>query len=197
MTGRKAVCGAVKADVERGFAVVDKVADALFVRDLCNEAAGLQFFVNTHVDDIYKAAEGIDAAKPRPNLVIKSVAEGIKFAANFTKAISKLWEDEGLKNDASIEEWKKIRYKKFAPDWCKDDNDIFNRICNGDKSVNAIKLKKRYPDHKDDIASLDKDLRVVIVGKIMEPMDNLFLSIGNELIDLLDEIGRASCRERV
>ena len=49
MTGRKAVCGAVKADVERGFAVVDKVADALFVRDLCNEAAGLQFFVNTHV----------------------------------------------------------------------------------------------------------------------------------------------------
>ena len=32
------------------------------------------------VDDIYKAAEGIDAAKPRPNLVIKSVEEGIKFA---------------------------------------------------------------------------------------------------------------------
>lgn len=153
--------------------------------------------IEGHVDDIYKAAEGIDAAKPRPNLIIKSVEEGIKFAANFTKAISKLWEDEGLKNDASIEEWKKIRYKKFAPDWCKDDNDIFNRICNGDKSVNAIKLKKRYPDHKDDIASLDKDLRVVIVGKIMEPMDNLFLSIGNELIDLLDGFVNSGAKDKI
>ena len=135
--------------------------------------------VEGHVDDIYKAAEGIDKAKPRPNLVIKSAQEGIKFAEQFTKAISKLWEDEGLKTDVSIEDWKKIRFKKFAPEWCKDDDDIFNRMCNDDKSVNANLLKKRYPEHKDDIALLDKDLRKEVVGKIMEPMDNLFLAIGN------------------
>ena len=68
--------------------------------------------VEGHVDDIYKAAEGIDQAKPRPNLVVKSVEDGIKFADKFTKAITKLWEDEGLKNDASIEDWKKVRFKK-------------------------------------------------------------------------------------
>jgi len=153
--------------------------------------------VEGHVDDVYKAAEGIDAAKPRPNLVIKSAEEGIKFAEKFTKAISKLWEDEGLKPDASIEEWKKIRYKKFAPDWCKDDDDIFNRMCNDDKSVKATELKKRYPEHKDDIALLDKDLRKEVVGKIMEPMDNLFLAIGNELIDLLDGFVNSGAKDSI
>lgn len=153
--------------------------------------------VEGHVDDIYKAAKGIDAAKPRPNLVIKSAEEGIKFAEKFTKAISKLWEDEGLKPDVSIEEWKKIRYKKFAPEWCKNDDDIFNRMCNDDKSVKATELKKRYPDHKDDIALLDKDLRKEVVGKIMEPMDNLFLAIGNELIDLLDGFVNSGAKDSI
>ena len=153
--------------------------------------------VEGHVDDIYKAAEGIDAAKPRPNLVIKSAEEGIKFAEKFTKAISKLWENEGLKPDVSIEEWKKVRYKKFAPDWCKDDDDIFNRMCNDDKSVKATELKKRYPEHKDDIALLDKDLRKEVVGKIMEPMDNLFLAIGNELIDLLDGFVNSGAKDSI
>ena len=37
----------------------------------------------------------------------------MKFAERFSKEISKLWEDEGLKTDVSIEEWKKIRFKKF------------------------------------------------------------------------------------
>lgn len=153
--------------------------------------------VEGHVDDIYKAAEGIDAAKPRPNLVIKSAEEGIKFAEQFSKAILKLWEDEGLKPDVSIEEWKKIRYKKFAPDWCKDDDDIFNRMCNDDKSIKATELKKRYPEHKDDIALLDKDLRKEVVGKIMEPMDNLFLAIGNELIDLLDGFVNSGAKDSI
>lgn len=153
--------------------------------------------VEGHVDDIYKAAEGIDKAKPRPNLVIKSAQEGIKFAEQFTKAISKLWEDEGLKTDVSIEDWKKIRFKKFAPEWCKDDDDIFNRMCNDDKSVNANLLKKRYPEHKDEIALLDKDLRKEVVGKIMEPMDNLFLAIGNELIDLLDGFVNSGAKDSI
>ena len=153
--------------------------------------------VEGHVDDIYKAAEGIDKAKPRPNLVIKSAQEGIKFAEQFTKAISKLWEDEGLKTDVSIEDWKKIRFKKFAPEWCKDDDDIFNRMCNDDKSVKATELKKRYPEHKDDIALLDKDLRKEVVGKIMEPMDNLFLAMGNELIDQLDGFINSGAKDKI
>ena len=153
--------------------------------------------VEGHVDELYKAAEGIDEAKPRPDLMIKNLEEGIKFAEKFTKAILKLWEDEGLKPDTSIEEWKKIRFKKFAPEWCKDDDDIFNRMCNDDKSVNANLLKKRYPEHKDEIPKLDKELRKEIVGKIMEPMDNLFLAIGNELIDQLDGFINSGAKDKI
>lgn len=154
--------------------------------------------VEGDVDDIYKAAEGIDEAKPRPNLVIRSLEEGTKFAEKFTKEISKLWTNEGLDNDATIEDWKKVRFKKFAPDWFKNDDDIFNRLCNNDKSVKATLLKKRYPEHQDEISSkLDKEIKGEVVGKIMEPMDNLFLSIGNELIDLLDGFVNSGTKNEV
>lgn len=154
--------------------------------------------VEGDVDDIYKAAEGIDEAKPRPNLVIRSLEEGAKFAEKFTKEISKLWTNEGLDNDVTIEDWKKVRFKKFAPDWCKNDDDIFNRLCNNDKSVKATLLKKRYPEHQDEIPSkLDKEIKGEVVGKIMEPMDNLFLSIGNELIDLLDGFVNSGTKNEV
>ena len=39
---------AVKADVKRGLAVVDHLADLFLVGDLCDQTAGHQFLVNTH-----------------------------------------------------------------------------------------------------------------------------------------------------
>ena len=140
--------------------------------------------IEGHVDELYKAAEGIDEAKPRPDLMIKNLEEGTKFAEKFTKAITKLWTDEKLNTDASIEDWKKARFNKFAPDWCKGDDVIFNRLCNGDKSVNLRELKKKYPN--EDVGDLDKGIKKTVVPQIMEPMDNLFLAIGNELLDQLD-----------
>ena len=142
--------------------------------------------VEGHVDELYKAAEGIDEAKPRPDLMIRSLEEGIKFAQKFSKDISKLWSDEGLSLDTSIEEWKKSRFKKFAPSWCNNDMDLFNRFCNGDKSVNMRLLKKKYADHIDELNDLDKKGKKTVVSQIMEPIDNLFLSIGNELLDQLE-----------
>ena len=153
--------------------------------------------VEGNVDDIYKAAEGIDKAKPRPNLVIRSLEDGIKFAKKFTADISKLWSDEGLNNTASVEDWKKSRFKKFAPAWCKDDDRIFNRLCNGDKSINLRLLKKEYAEHADELDALDKKEGKKLVGKIMEPMDNLFLSIGNELIDLLDGFVNSENKDKI
>lgn len=153
--------------------------------------------VEGNVDDIYKAAEGIDKAKPRPNLVIRSLEEGIKFAKKFSQDISKLWSDEGLENTASVEDWKKSRFRKFAPAWCKDDDRIFNRLCNADKTVNLRLLKKEYEDHIDELNELDKKEGKKLVGKIMEPMDNLFLSIGNELIDQLDGFINSGSKEKI
>ena len=151
--------------------------------------------VEGHVDELYKAAEGIDEAKPRPNLMIKNIEDGIKFADKFSKSISKLWEDEGLKTTDSIEDWKKIRFKKFAPDWCKEDMDIFNRLCNGDKSINLRELKKRYPN--EDLSDLDKGMKKSLPAQIMEPMDNLFLAIGNELLDQLEGFVNSDDKENI
>lgn len=176
----------------------DKVAfHGYQIYELQNGKWNLQEDVEGHVDEIYNAAEGIDAAKPRQDLVIRSLQDGIKFAEKFNKEIAKLWSDEGLTTDKSIEEWKHVRFKKFAPDWCKNDDDIFNRICNDDKSVKATELKKRYPEHKDEIPELDKSIKKEVVGNIMEPMDNLFLSIGNELIDLLDGFINSGTKDKV
>ena len=78
--------------------------------------------VEGHVDELYKAAEGIDEAKPRPDLMIKNLEDSIKFAEKCTKAISKLWSDEGLNNEASVEDWKKARFKKKFTrflNWCE------------------------------------------------------------------------------
>lgn len=140
--------------------------------------------VEGNVDELYNAAEGIDEAKPRQDLMIKNLENSIQFAKKFTKDIIELWNKEGLDSNMSIEEWKKSRYHKLAPKWCKDDLDIFNRLCNNDKSINLRELKKRYPD--EDLSELDKSMKRELVSKIMEPIDNLFLSIGNELIDQLD-----------
>ena len=176
----------------------DKVAfHGYQIYELQNGKWNLQEDVEGHVDEIYKAAEGIDAAKPRQDLVIRSLHDGIKFAEKFDKEIAKLWSDEGLTTDKSIEDWKYVRFKKFAPEWCREDDDIFNRICNDDKSVKATELKKRYPEHKDEIPELEKTIKKEVVGNIMEPMDNLFLSIGNELIDLLDGFINSGTKDKV
>ena len=153
--------------------------------------------VEGNVDDIYDAAKDIDAAKPRPDLVIKSAEDGVKFAAAFKKKIVELFKSEGLDMDTSIEDWKRVRFRKYADDWFKDDDDIFNRICNDDKSVKATELKKRYPDHKDDISKLDKQIKKDLCAKIMDPIDNLFLSIGNELIDMLDGFINSSSKNKI
>lgn len=137
------------------------------------------------VEDIYKVAEGIDAAKPRPNLIIKSIEEGQKFVKQFTKSIDRLFADEDLNLTDSIEEWKFARFNKVKPEWLdKNVREIFNRWFNNDKSFKATELKKVYPDHYDEVK--DDKFGKPFVTKVMEPLDNLFLAIGNELIDLLD-----------
>ena len=176
----------------------DKVAfHGYQIYELQNGKWNLQEDVEGHVDDLYKAANGIDAAKPRQDLVIRSLQDGIKFAKKFNKESAKLWNNEGLTMDKSVEDWKHVRFKKFAPEWCREDDDIFNRICNDDKSVKATELKKRYPEHKDDISQLEKSIKKEVVGNIMEPMDTLFLSIGNELIDLLDGFINSGTKDKV
>lgn len=152
--------------------------------------------VEGDVDLIYKAAEGIDAAKPRPNLILKSIEDGNKFAAQFSKAIDRLFDNEGLKLSDTIEDWKFARFEKIKPEWLdKNVREIFNRWFNKDKSFKANELKKIYPDHYNDVK--DDNFPKPFIAEVMKPLDNLFLSIGNELIDLLDGFTNSETHNKV
>jgi hypothetical protein len=152
--------------------------------------------VEGDVDLIYKAAEGIDAAKPRPNLILKSIEDGNKFAAQFSKAIDRLFDNEGLKLSDTIEDWKFARFEKIKPEWLdKNVREIFNRWFNKDKSFKANELKKIYPEHYNDVK--DDNFPKPFIAEVMKPLDNLFLSIGNELIDLLDGFTNSETHNKV
>lgn len=143
--------------------------------------------VEGHVEDIYKAAEGIDAAKPRMNLVIKSVEEANKFAKLFKGKLEKLFKDEKLGTNVSLETWKRVRFEKIMPEWLNDGGKdvvtaVYNRWFNDDKSFKAAELKKIYADNYKDVVS-DKFAKPY-VKQVMEPIDDLFLEIGNQFINL-------------
>lgn len=143
--------------------------------------------VEGHVEDIYKAAEGIDAAKPRMNLVIKSVEDANKFAKVFRGKLEKLFKDEKLGTNVSLETWKRVRFEKIMPEWLNDGGKdivtaVYNRWFNDDKSFKAAELKKIYTDHYKDVVS-DKFAKP-FVKQVMEPIDDLFLEIGNQFIKL-------------
>jgi hypothetical protein len=141
--------------------------------------------VEGHVDDIYKAAEGMNEARPRKNLVVKSIEEAAKFAKVFKSDLENLFKSEGLSINATIDEWKRKRFDAIKPSWLdKEVNRVFDRWFNDDKSLKATDLKKLYPDHYDEVKS-DKFAKPFI-KQVMEPIDDLFLEIGNAFINLCD-----------
>ena len=152
--------------------------------------------VEGHVEELYKAAEGIDQAKPRPDLVIKSTEEAAKLCEKFKKEIIKLWKNEKLDLSATIDEWRHVRFKKMAPEWMKEDDDIFNRLFNNDKSVSLTVIKKRYPEHKEELTDLDKKFKKEICNNVSGVLDNLFLNIGNEMIDILDGFVNSGAKDK-
>lgn len=152
--------------------------------------------VEGHVDDIYKAAAGIDSARPRMNLVIKSVEEAAKFAKVFKSDLENLFKAEGLSLKNTIEDWKRARFNKLKPEWLDKEVDrIYDRWFNSDKSFKASELKKIYVDHYDDVKS-DKFAKTY-VKSVMEPIDDLFLEIGNAFIKMCDGFTNASSHNTI
>ena len=137
--------------------------------------------VEGDVDAIYKAAEGIDKAKPRANLIVKSVEDANKFAKDFKLKLANIYKNEKLDMTATIEEWKRARFESLKPDWLDKEVDaIYNRWFNNDKSFKAANIKKLYSEHYSDIMG-DK-LAKEYIKEVMEPMDEIFMAIGNAFI---------------
>ena len=89
----------------------------------------------------------------------------------------------------SIREWKYDRYfeyiKKEYP-WILDGrhDELYARWFDGNKQMNLRELKKVYANNVDDLVELDKKKYKDIVGYVIEPLDTLFLKLGNDIIRL-------------
>ena len=136
------------------------------------------------LDVIQKAIEKDDKAKLTPNIIIQVTKDSNKFANEYKKKVIDLFKSEGLGKDATIEDWKKKRFKSIAPEWMTEKDAFFNRWFNSDKSVNIRILKKSYPEHIDEIVSIDKKDYKKYVKDVIEPIDDLFLDMSNKVIEL-------------
>lgn len=143
--------------------------------------------------EIRKAAEGIDEAVPRPQLVIKDVKSATEYAQKAINKINSVFRDYNISNDGTIGDYKKARYMDIAPDWAKND-DCFERIVNGNKEKNLRELKKQYPELPGFEKSKEKKQ---LLKDIMSDLDYVFSSIGNVLIDLLDGFTNGGAEDKV
>jgi len=136
------------------------------------------------LDVIQKAIDKDDKAKLTPNVIIQVTKDSNKFANEYKKKVLELFKSEGLGKEATIEDWKKKRFEKVAPEWMTEKDAFFNRWFNSDKSVNIRILKKSYPEHADEITSIDKKDYKKYVKDVIEPIDELFLDMSNKAIEL-------------
>lgn len=135
--------------------------------------------------EIAKAAEGVKSTEPRPDLIIKSVEEGKKIAENFCKDIEAIFQKEGLKTSDTIDGWKMKRFAEVCPEWLVPE-DVYRRWFYADKSKNMVQLKKKYAEKAEELKRLDQKEYKLLVSKVMEPLDDLILKIGNTLIENLE-----------
>ena len=139
------------------------------------------------VDDIYKVASEIDAAQPRPDLVINNIEKAEEFKKTYISKMRELFMDAGLDTSSTLDELKITRFKETKPEWLRDDSTligVYRRWFDNDKSYKATQAKKDYPDHYADI--MDDKLAKKNVRSVMKPIDKLFLQIGNSVISILD-----------
>jgi hypothetical protein len=61
---------------------------------------------------------------------------------------------------------------------------LYNRWFNSDKSTNIRLIKQMYPDNISELTDLDKKGYKDIVSDITDPLDQIFMSLGNDVIKL-------------
>lgn len=141
------------------------------------------------LDKLEKACENIDNAKPTPKVIINLVDDANDLIDKYHKMIDDLFDND---MDISINDWK---YKKFEQllnskwSWIKENPQgmtiLFDRWFNCNKKVNIRELKKMYVDHVDEINTIEKSsLYKEVTDEITEPLETIFLKLGNDIIKL-------------
>lgn len=154
------------------------------------------------LDKLEKACEFIDNAKPTPKVIINTVDNANDLIEKYHNMINKLFNND---MNISINEWKYKNFEKLLDNkwsWIKENpqgmNILFDRWFNCNKKVNLRELKKIYPDYSKEIDTIDKtSLYKEVVDEITEPLETIFLKLGNDVIKLCKGLLNGSQNDKV
>lgn len=138
------------------------------------------------LDKVEKACEGVDNAKLTPKVIIELTEKSNDLINKYCSLIDDLFEND---DNISIDAWKYKKFEAIVDDrypWIAKDNNImralFDRWFNNNKSINLRELKKFYNDDLTSFEELEKGVYKDIVSEIIDPLDHIFLLIGNDVI---------------
>lgn len=141
------------------------------------------------LDIIENACEGLDGAKPTPKVIVEITANSNDLIKKYHDMIDDLFEkDENM----SIDSWKRKKFIELLEgkwSWIKTQPDgvevFYDRWFNKNKRVNLRELKKLYPENAEELGSIEKSsLYKDVIDEITEPLDTIFLKLGNDVIRL-------------
>lgn len=159
-------------------------------------------WVNTKVtkdglDVIEKACSDNEHAQITPNIIIQTQKDSERIIVEYIKRLDRLFKDAGCREQSTIEDWKYERFIKECEENGYFDKNLisdrtamhilYNRWFNYDKSINIRNICNRYPSKALLIRELEK-ISQDIVKRVMRPLDAFFISLGNAIIDLCDNI---------
>lgn len=140
------------------------------------------------LDVIEKACEGVDNAKLTPKVIIEMTEKSDELIEKYCNMIDELF---GRDDKLSIDAWKYSKFEAIVAErypWITKDKTamraLFDRWFSGNKSTNLRDLKKIYNDEVSSLEELEKGVYKDIVSEIIEPLDTIFLQLGNDVIRL-------------
>jgi len=158
-------------------------------------------WVNTDVtkrgiDIINRACVKNDFAQITPAVFIRITEKSKDILVNYIKEIDKIFKNENCTEYTSLLEYKRARFYKYLKEnrlyWIANNNfvsdTLFKRWFCLDKSINIKKIKDAVPENAVELAELDKKGYKEVVGYVIEPIDNFFIRLGNEVISLCDNL---------
>jgi len=147
---------------------------------------------------IEKACENVNEAKITTQVIIRVAKESEKLLVERIKELDKLFKQENCSEHSTMKDYKYARfcayvdsnYEELHSDEAKEI--MFNRIFLKDKKLNIREIRKQFGEAVD---KLDKDSDVC--AWCIQPLDDFFISMGNQIINMCDGIMNANNRDSV
>lgn len=160
----------------------------------------LEKVTKTGLDVINKACDGLDDAKITPKVIIGFTKESNNLIKKYHKMIDDLFDADNV----SIDGWKFVKFCEYISKnyvWILDNQQgsklLYNRWFKGDKSTNIRVIKQLYNDHLDELNMLEKKVYKDIVSDVIDPLDNIFIKLGNDIIKLCKGLINGSSNDKI